>query len=86
MLLRKKKAQTIKEEFSNILTTSKENPNKTGSDRGKNFHDSFFQKLLKLKSVHLNSKFAYKRPSIPQRVIRMIYNLLKKATVSSRIQ
>ena len=38
----------------------------------------FFQILLKVKKIHHSSKFTEKGPSIVERVIRTIRNLLKK--------
>ena len=49
-------SQTIKNEFSNILTTSKRKPLKQESDRGTEFYNSIFQNLLKAKNIHLYSR------------------------------
>ena len=74
----KKYCQTITNEFSNILTTSKRSPLKIESDRGSEFYNSIFQNLLKSKNVHHYSRFTDKGPSVAERVIRTIRNLLKK--------
>ena len=50
--LKNKYSQTITNEFSNILTTSKRKPLKIESDRGTEFHNSIFQKFLKVKNIH----------------------------------
>ena len=76
--LKKKYSQTITNEFSNILTKSKRKPIKLESDRGSEFYNSIFQNLLKLKNIHHYSRFTDKGPSIAERVIRTIRNLLKK--------
>ena len=76
--LKNKYSQTITNEFSNILSTSKRKPNKLESDRGSEFYNSIFQNLLKSKNIHHYSRFTDKGPSIAERVIRTIRNLLKK--------
>ena len=76
--LKNKYSQTITNEFSNILTTSKRKPLKIESDRGTEFYNSIFQNLLKSKNIQHYSRFTDKGPSIAERVIRTIRNLLKK--------
>ena len=76
--LKNKNSQTITQEFSNILTTSKRKPKKLESDRGTEFYNSIFQSFLKSKNIHHFSRFTDKGPSIAERVIRTIRNLLKK--------
>ena len=76
--LKNKYSQTTTNEFSNILTTSKRKPLKIESDRGTEFYNSIFQNLLKNKNIHHYSRFTDKGPSIAERVIRTIRNLLKK--------
>ena len=76
--LKNKYSQTITNEFSNILTSSKRKPIKLESDRGSEFHNNIFQNFLKLKNIHQYSRFTDKGPSIAERVIRTIRNLLKK--------
>ena len=46
--LNNKYSQTITNEFSNFLTTSKRKPLKLESDRGTEFYNSIFQNFLKL--------------------------------------
>ena len=76
--LKNKYSQTITNEFSNILTTSKRKPLKIESDRGTEFYNSIFQIFLKNKNIQLYSRYTDKGPSIAERVIRTIRNLLKK--------
>ena len=76
--LKNKYSQTITNEFSNILTTSERKPLKLERDRGSEFYNSIFQNFLKTKNIHHYSRFTDKRPSIAERVIRTIGNLLKK--------
>ena len=76
--LKNKYSQTITNEFSNIITISKRKPNKLESDRGTEFYNSIFQNFLKSKNIHHYSRFTDKGPSIAERVIRTIRNLLKK--------
>ena len=73
-----KNSQAITQEFSNILTTSKRSFVKIESDRGKERYKSRFQNLLKIKNMQHYSRFTDKCPSIAERVIRTIRNLLKK--------
>ena len=76
--LKNKYSQTITNEFSKILTTSKRKPVKIESDRGSEFYNGIFQNLLKTKNIHHYSRFTDKGPSIAERVIRTVRNLLKK--------
>ena len=76
--LKNKYSQTITNEFSNILSTSKRKPLKIESDRGSEFYNSIFQNFLKSKNIHHYSRYTDKGPSIAERVIRTIRNLLKK--------
>ena len=76
--LKNKYSQTITNEFSNILSTSKRKPLKIESDSGTEFYNSIFQNFLKSKNIHHYSRFGDKGPSIAERVIRTIRNLLKK--------
>ena len=76
--LKNKYSQTITYEFSNILTTSKRKPIKLESDRGAEFYNSIFQNFLKSKNIQHYSRFTDKGPSIAERVIRTVRNLLKK--------
>ena len=76
--LKKKYSQTITNEFSNILTKSKRKPLKIESDRGSEFYNNIFQNFLKSKNIHHYSRYTDKGPSIAERVIRTVRNLLKK--------
>ena len=76
--LKNKYSQTITNEFSKILTTSKRKPLKIESDRGIEFYNSIFQNFLKLKNIHHYSRFTDKGPSIAERVIRTVRNFSKK--------
>ena len=76
--LKNKNSQTITNEFSKILTTSKRKPLKLESDRGSAFNNSIFQKILKTKIIQHSSRFTDKSPTIAERVIRTLRNLLKK--------
>ena len=75
--LENKYSQTITDEFSIFLTTSKRKPLKIESDRGTEFYNSIFQNFLKSKNIQ-HSRFTEKGPSIAERVIRTIRNFLKK--------
>ena len=76
--LKNKNSQTITNEFSNILSTSKRKPLKIESDRGSEFYNSIFQNFLKSKNIQHYSRNTDKGPSIAERVIRTIRSLLKK--------
>ena len=76
--LKNKYRQTITNEFSNILIKSKRKPLKIESDRGAEFYNSIFQNFLKSKRIYHYSRYTDKGPSVCERVIRTIRNLLKK--------
>ena len=76
--LKNKYSETITNEFSNILITSKRKPLKMESDRGTEFYNSIFQNFLRSKNIHHNSRFTDKGPSTAERVIRTMRSLLKK--------
>ena len=76
--LKNKNSQTITDEFSNILSTSKRKPLKIESDRGAEFYNSIFRNFLKSKNIHHYSRYTDKGPSICERVLRTLRNLLKK--------
>ena len=78
ILLKNKFSQTITNEFSNILTKSKRKPLKLEGDRGTEFYNSIFQSFLKSESIYHYSRYTDKGPSIAERVIRTLRNLLKK--------
>ena len=73
-----KYSQSITNEFSNILTTSKRKPLKLESDRESEFYNSIFQNFLKSKSIHHYSRYTDEGPSIAERVIKTVRSLLKK--------
>ena len=76
--LRNENSKTIADEFSNLLSTSKRKPFKLESDTGTEFYNCIFQNFSKLKNIHHYSSFTDKGPSIAERVIRTIRNVLKK--------
>ena len=82
--LKNKYSQTITNEFSNNLTTSKRKPIKLESDRDTEFYNSIFQNFLNIKNIQHYSRYTDKGPSIAERVIRTVRNLLKKAYIFSR--
>ena len=82
--LKDKYSRTITNGFSNILTTSKRKRLKLESDRGLEFYSTVFQKLLKSKSIQHYSRYTDKGPSIAERVIRSVRNLLKKPVFEKR--
>ena len=74
--LKNKYAQTIKDEFSNYVTTAKRKPNKTESDRGRKFYYNILHTLLKLINIPHYSRFSDKGPSISEKVNESIRSLL----------
>ena len=73
-----KNSQTKTQENSNILTNLKRHPLKIKSDRGVGFRKSIFQKFLKSKNIQHYPIFTDKHPSLAERVIRTVRNLMKK--------
>ena len=80
--LKNKNSKTITDEFSKILSTSKRQPHKIESDRGKEWYISILQNFLKSKNIQHYSRFTDTVPSIAERVIRTMRNLLKKPVFS----
>ena len=76
--LKNKFSQTITNEFSKIISTLKRKPLKIESDRGSEFYNSTFQNILKGKNIQHYSRFTDEGPSIVERVIRTVRNVLKK--------
>ena len=76
--LRMKCSKGITDEFSNVLSKSKRRPLKLESNSGAEWYNSIFQNFLRSKKIHHYSRFTDKGPSIAERVIRTIRNLLKK--------
>ena len=76
--LKNKYSQTITKEFSNILSSSKRSPLKIESDRGAEFYISILQNFINGKNIQHYSRFTDNGPSIAERLIRTIRNLLKK--------
>ena len=71
-------SQTIANEVSSILTTSKRKPDEKESDRGAEFYNSIFRNFFKAKNNQHYSRYTDKVPSIAERVIRTIRDFLKK--------
>ena len=73
-----KYSQTITNEFSSILTTSKRKALKIESDRGTEFYNCIFQNFLRSNDKHHYSRYTDKNPSIAERVIITVRSFLKK--------
>ena len=82
--LKNKYSKTITDEFSNILSSSKRSPLKMESDRGAEFYNSTFQNFLNTINIQHYSRFTDRGPSIAERVLRTIRNLLKKPVFLAR--
>ena len=76
--MKNKNSQTITNEFSKILTTSKRRPLRLESDRGGEWYNSVFQNFLEVQNIHHYSRFTDKGPSIAEKFFRAIRILLKK--------
>ena len=76
--LKNKSSHRVTEKISNIPTKSKRHPLRIESDRGAEFYSSIFQKYFRNKNIQQYSRFTDEGPSIVERVIRTIRNLLKK--------
>ena len=82
--LKNENSKTVTDEFSNMLSTSKRSLVNLESDSGAEFYNSIFQNFLRSKSIHHYSRFTDKGPSIAERVIRTLRNLLKKPVFEKR--
>ena len=80
----KNKIKPITDEFSNVLSKSKQRPLKLESDRGSEWYNSIFQNFLRSKNIQHYSGFTDKGPSIAERVNRTIRNLIKKPIFLAR--
>ena len=76
--LKNKNAQTIKDSFENILTSSKRKPNLVESDRGKEFNNNIFQDFLNKNNIKLYSRNSSYGAVFAERFNRTIRDLLKK--------
>ena len=74
----KKNAQTIKDSFENILTSSKRKPNLIETDRGKEFYYNIFQEFLNKNNIKLYSRNSSYGAVFAERFNRTIRDLLKK--------
>ena len=76
--LKNKNAQTIKDSFENILTSSKRKPNLIESDRGKEFYNKIFQDFLNKNNIKLYSRNSSYGAVFAERYNLTIRNLLKR--------
>ena len=76
--LKNKNAQTIKDSFENILTSSKRSPNLIETDRGKEFYNNIFQEFLNKNNIKLYSRNSSYGAVFAERFNRTIRDLLKK--------
>ena len=73
-----KNSETITENFSNILTSSKRPPIKLENERGKEWYKPILRNFSKEKFLQPYSRFRDKETSLAERLIKTIRNLLKK--------
>ena len=76
--LKHKNSQTVTDEFSNFLTTSRQSPLKIESHRGSKCYTSIFQNFLKSKNIQHYLRFTDRVPSLAEKVIRTKRKSLKK--------
>ena len=76
--LKNKNAQTIKDSFENILTSSKRKPNLVETDRGKEFYNNIFQDFLNKNNIKIYSRNSSYGAVFAERFNRTIRDLLKK--------
>ena len=76
--LKNKNAQTIKDSFENILSSSKRKPNLIETDRGKEFYNNIFQDFLNKNDIKLHSRNSSFGAVFAERFNRTIRDLLKK--------
>ena len=76
--LKNKNAQTIKNSFENILTSSKRKPNLIESDRGREFYNNIFQDFSNKNNIKLYSRNSSNGAVFEERFNRTIRDLLKK--------
>ena len=76
--LKNKNAQTIKNSFENILTSSKRKPSLVESDRGKEFYNNIFQDFLNKNNIRLYSRNSSYGAVFAERFNRTTRDLLKK--------
>ena len=76
--IKNKNAQTIKDSFENILTSSKRKPDLIESDRGKEFYNNIFQDFLNKNDIKLYSRNTSLGAVSAERLNRTIRDLLKK--------
>ena len=76
--LKNKNAQTIKDSFENILTSSKRKPKLIETDRGKEFYNNIFQEFLNKNNIKLYSRNSSYGAVFAERFNRTIRDLLKK--------
>ena len=76
--LKNKNAQTKKDSFENILTSSKRSPNLIETDRGKEFYNNIFQEFLNKNNIKLYSRNSSYGAVFAERFNRTIRDLLKK--------
>ena len=76
--LKNKTSETTKNEFENIIKSSKRKPNLIETDRGKEFYNATIKNFLKLKNFHHYSRYTSRGAVFVEFFNRTLRNLLKK--------
>ena len=83
--LKNKSAQTIKDYFENILSSSKRKPKLIETDRGKDFYNNMFQDFLNKNNIKLYSRNSSYGAVFAERFNLTIRNLLKRPVFEKRL-
>lgn len=76
--LKSKSGKDVTSAFENILIQDGRKPRNLQSDRGKEFYNSFFQKLMKSNKINHYSTFSNMKACMVERFIRTIKNKIWK--------
>ena len=75
--LKNKNAQTLKDSFENITTSSKRKPNLVESDLGKEIYNNIFQDFLNKNNIKIHSRNTSLGAVFAENFNRSIRDLLK---------
>ena len=80
--LRDKKGSSIVNRFQSILKNSKRKPNKIWVDRGSEFYNNVFKKLLKENDIEMYSTYNEGKSVVAKRFIKTLKNKIYKHTAT----
>lgn len=76
--MKSKNAQDVRDAMEKVFKQAKTSPKMIGADRGKEFYNKKFQKLLEDYKVKLYSTYSDKKAAIVERVIRTLKTVMFK--------